>query len=199
MRSKLKELPSLTSHSNWSLRTEGSVAGKRNFQVRDKEAETALEIQGRRWGDKTYSQNPADSGLIAGFGEISVRTRMRGGAERTRTACQARSRYRTGLSRLIRRGNSAIKCRRSRATTLSRKDWHAGAIGAVLSGISGAKGAPRSCPAGSIAEVGLRWCGGTPRNRTEDLNVKVCKEATDGVSASHRSNDKIIATQCWRS
>ena len=25
------------------------------------------------------------------------------------------------------------------------------------------------------------------------------KEATDGVSASHRSNDKIIATQCWRS
>ena len=26
-------------------------------------------------------------------------------------------------------------------------------------------------------------CGATPRNRTEDLNVKVCKEATDGVSA----------------
>ena len=36
-------------------------------------------------GDKTYSQNPADSGLIAGFGEISVRTRMRGGAERSPT------------------------------------------------------------------------------------------------------------------
>src|ERR1700731_4539254 len=86
---RAKELPSLTSHSNWSLRTEGSVAGKRNFQVRDKEAETALEIQGRRCGDKTYSQNPADSGLIAGFGEISVRTRMRG--ERTRTPCQAGS------------------------------------------------------------------------------------------------------------
>ena len=62
--------------------------------------------------------------------------------------------------------------------------------------ISGAKGAPRSCPAGCIAEVGLRWCGATPRNRTEDLDVKVCKEATDGVSVSHRSNDKIIATQC---
>jgi hypothetical protein len=59
----------------------------------------------------------------------------------------------------------------------------------------GAKGAPRSCPAGSIAEVGLRWCGATPRNRTEDLNVKVCKEATDRVSASRRSNYKIIATQ----
>ena len=33
--------------------------------------------------------------------------------------------------------------------------------------ISGAKGAPRSCPAGSIAEVGLRWCGAPPRNRNE--------------------------------
>src|SRR4029077_9722941 len=60
--------------------------------------------------------------------------------------------------------------------------------------ISGAKGAPRSCPAGCIAEVGLWWCGATPRNRTEDLDVKACKEATDGVSASHRSNDKTIAT-----
>ena len=39
-----KELPSPTSHSNRSLRTEVSVAGKRNFQGRDKEAETALEI-----------------------------------------------------------------------------------------------------------------------------------------------------------
>ena len=121
--------------------------------------------------------------------------RVRGNrAERTRTACQARSRYRTGLSRVIRRGNSAIKCRRSRATTLSRKDWHAGAIGAVLSVNFGRpKGAPRSCPAGCIAEVGLWWCGATPRNRTEDLDVKACKEATDGVSASRRSNDKIIA------
>jgi len=49
--------------------------------------------------------------------------------------------------------------------------------------ISGAKGAPRSCPAGCIAEVGLWWCGATPRNRTEDLDVKAYKEATDGVSA----------------
>ena len=39
-----KELPSPTSHSNRSLRTEVSVAGKRNFQGRDKEAETVLEI-----------------------------------------------------------------------------------------------------------------------------------------------------------
>jgi hypothetical protein len=42
-----------------------------------------------RSGDKTYSPNRADSGLIAGFGEISVRTRMRGGPGRTRTSNQA--------------------------------------------------------------------------------------------------------------
>src|SRR5262245_44684075 len=45
---------------------------------------------------------------------------------------------------------------------------------------------------------GLRWCDATPRNRAEDLDVKVCKEATDGVSASRRSSDKIVATQCGR-
>ena len=37
---------------------------------------------------KPTRKNPADSGLIAGFGEISVRTRMRGGPGRTRTANQ---------------------------------------------------------------------------------------------------------------
>ena len=83
-----KELPSPTSHSNRSLRTEVSVAGKRNFQGRDKEAETALEIQGRRCRDKISLGNSANSGLIAGFREISVRTRMRGGPGRTRTANQ---------------------------------------------------------------------------------------------------------------
>ena len=43
----------------------------------------------------------------------------------------------------------------------------------------GAKGAPRSCPAGSIAVAGLRWCGGAAANRTEDLNVQICKEANE--------------------
>jgi hypothetical protein len=95
---------------------------------------------------KPTRRTHADLGLIAGFREISVRTRMRGGAERTRTACQARSRYRTGLSRVIQRGNSAMKCRRSRATTLSRKDWHSGAIGAVLSVNFGRQGRPEILP-----------------------------------------------------
>ena len=66
-----------------------SVAGKRNFHGGDKEAETALEIQGCRRRDKISLGNPADSGLIAGFGEISVRARMRGGPGRTRTSNQA--------------------------------------------------------------------------------------------------------------
>ena len=78
-----------TSHSNRSLRTEVYVAGKRNFQGRDKEAETALEIQGRRCRDKISLGNSANSGLIAGFGEISVCEKVRGGAGRTRTPNQA--------------------------------------------------------------------------------------------------------------
>ena len=57
-----KELPSSTSHSNRSLRTEVSVAGKRNFQRGDKEAETTLEIQGRRCRDKITLGNSANSG-----------------------------------------------------------------------------------------------------------------------------------------
>src|SRR5260370_19085751 len=32
-------------------------------------------------------------------------------------------------------------------------------MGGVVSSIPGAEGAPRSCPAGLMAEVGLRWCG----------------------------------------
>ena len=65
-----KELPLSTSHSNRSLRTGFSVAGKRNLQGGDKEAEMALEIQGRRRRDKISLGNPADSGLIAGCREI---------------------------------------------------------------------------------------------------------------------------------
>ena len=75
-----KELPSPTSHSNRSLRTEVSVAGKRNFQRGDKEAETTLEIQRRRCETKSRSADSANSGLIARFREISVRTRVRGGS-----------------------------------------------------------------------------------------------------------------------
>ncbi len=71
------------------FKTEVSVAGKRNFQGRDKAAETGVKVQGRHCRDKISLNNPADSGLIAGSGEISVRARMRGGAGRTRTPNQA--------------------------------------------------------------------------------------------------------------
>ena len=67
---RAKELPSPTSHSNRSLRTEVCVAGKRNFQGRDKEAETALEIQGRRCRDKISLGNSANSGLFAEPGNL---------------------------------------------------------------------------------------------------------------------------------
>jgi hypothetical protein len=61
------------------------------------------------------------------------------------------------------------------------KDWHSAAIGAVLSSDLGAKRAPRSCPAGLIADAGLRWCDGNAvMSLMEDLNVEVCKEAISG-------------------
>jgi hypothetical protein len=50
-------------------------------------------------------------GLLARSREISVCTRLRGGAERTRTACQPRSRYRTDLRPGPSGGFSVIKCR----------------------------------------------------------------------------------------
>ena len=48
--------------------------------------------------------------------------------------------------------------------------------------------APRSCPAGSMAEVGLWWCGATPSStETEDLDVNICEEAI--ISAIAQGND----------
>ena len=61
-----RRLPLSTSHSNRSLRTESPLRGNEIFRA-DKEAETALEIQGRRRRDKISLGNPADLGLIAGY------------------------------------------------------------------------------------------------------------------------------------
>src|SRR5262249_25607267 len=71
-----------------SLRTKVSVARKRNFEGRDKAAETAVKIQKRRCGDRISLNNPAHSGVFGENREISVRPRVRGGG---------RSLYRTGL------------------------------------------------------------------------------------------------------
>jgi hypothetical protein len=137
------ELPSPTSHSNRSPRTEISVAGKRNFQGRDKEAETALKIHGRRCRDKISLGNSANSGLIAGFREISVRTRMRGGGRsRSRT-------YAAGTARQVRVLRScAGKCwladscgelpnssgHNRRPTTIGNRSWWAAPDSSVASG-----------------------------------------------------------------
>jgi hypothetical protein len=42
---------------------------------------------------------------------------------------------------------------------------------------SGSKDAQRSCPAGSVADAGLRWCGATPLSTERRIsNVKGCEE-----------------------
>jgi hypothetical protein len=56
------------------------------------------------------------------------------------------------------------------------------------------KRAPRSCPAGSMAEVGLRWCGATPPStETEDLDVNVCEEAITPASTHGNDCRKAVA------
>ena len=66
----------------------------------------ALEIQGRRRRDKISLGNPADSGLVAENRENSIGTRVRGGAERTRTSNQA---VMTELAALIAKKQAAQK------------------------------------------------------------------------------------------
>jgi hypothetical protein len=72
-------------------------SGNAIFQGRDKDPETAPAIQWADCRDKMRARTAASSGLFALNREISVCVRLRGGAERTRTACQPRSRYRTDL------------------------------------------------------------------------------------------------------
>jgi hypothetical protein len=135
-----------------SRSNEVSVAGKRNFQGRDKEAETALEIQGRRCRDKISLGNSANSGLIAGFREISVRTRMRGGAGRTRTPNQA-------VMKQV-----ALRTIRDKISASKGKGLWVGAIGAKSPSMS--RGGPGTAallsrgaknPDGSNHQPGLGW------------------------------------------
>jgi hypothetical protein len=55
--------------------------------------------------------------------------------------------------------SSIARCAIKRRSTAGRKDWLSTANGAVLTVTSGAERTQRSCPAGVIALVGLRWCG----------------------------------------
>jgi hypothetical protein len=65
------------------------LSGNAILRSRDKAAETAPEIQSRDRRDKMRARIPASSGLFATSREISVCTRLRGGAGRTRTSNQA--------------------------------------------------------------------------------------------------------------
>jgi hypothetical protein len=179
-----------------SLRTKVSVAGKQNFQGRDKEAETASKVQGRVCRDKISLHNTANSALVAENRE----------AERTRTPCQAgssiepvsvtapmlRARAHRAVAkvgpyaanpnqhrcRCTVRLDPAIKRRRTAQRHCREMTGNALRLERYCRPFPGAKGAPRSCPAGWIAVAGLRWCGAAA-NRTEDLNVQICKEANE--------------------
>ena len=56
------------------------------------------------------------------------------------------------------------------------------AIGAVLSLTRAPKGAQRSCPAGFIADAGLRWCGATPPST--ERRISMSKSAKKSSPAS---------------
>jgi hypothetical protein len=137
-------------------------------------------------------------GLIAGFREISIGTRVRGGPERTRTPgtqfyrtsfchcpmLQARA-HRAGAkvasdaanqtntagvvpSALILRSNIA------RATTCREKAGNPRRLERYCRQFPGAKGAPRSCPAGSIAVGGASVVRRPPRTERR----RSCRVAT---------------------
>ena len=94
---------------------------------------------------------------------------------------------------------SPLRCGRGSVATSGgcRKDWHSAAIGAVLSSDLGANGALRSCPAGLIADAGLRWCGSDAvKSRMEDLNVKVCQETIICKIATVGEGGKARPTVC---
>jgi hypothetical protein len=87
--SNSRPFPAIAPHSNQSLLGAVSVAGKRNFEARDKGAEMAVGIHLASRRDQAPARKPANSGLFAKTGEISVRHGLRGGPGRTRTSNQA--------------------------------------------------------------------------------------------------------------
>jgi hypothetical protein len=75
-------------------------------------------------------------------------------------ACFSRHcRKRLSRSGTFRTGYAKVCDQTSLVRKTRRKDWISGANGAVLRSLWRARRALRSCPAGVIAVVGLRWCG----------------------------------------
>jgi len=132
--------------------------------------------------------SPRIRGFFARRREISVSARVRGGAERTRTPCQAGSsiepvsvtapmlqaRAHRAVAkvgpyaanpnqhrcRCTVRLDPAIKRRRTAQRHCREMTGNPLRLERYCRQFPGAKGAPRSCPAGPIAVAGLRWCGG---------------------------------------
>jgi hypothetical protein len=128
-------------HLRTSLHSGRSLfLGKVVFAGGDKTARAATIADSAETRDERRLRMPANPGLFTPSQEIFTWRGVIGGAERTRTACQARSRHRTGLSRVIPPRQFCD------ATTLSRKDWHSGAIGAVLSVNFGRQGRSEILP-----------------------------------------------------
>ena len=145
---------------------------------------------------------PPIRGLVAENREISVRTRMRGGAERTRTPCQARSSiepvsvtaamlqaraHRAGAKvapyaanpnqhrcRCTVRLDPAIKRRRTAQRYCREMTGNPLRLERYCRQFPGAKGAPRSCPAGSIAVGGASVVRRPPRTERR----RSCRVAT---------------------
>ena len=118
---------------------------------------------------------------------------FRAGATRLIRTCTA-----AVVRRAVRQNHSVIKCRCDAAEIVQKGL----AFGRHWSGTVGQFRAPRA-PRDPAPPAPLpRWgFGGAARRRgtrTRDLDVQVFEEATEGVSASGRSNRKTIATHCAR-
>ena len=55
-----------------------------------------------------------------------------------------------------------------------------------------AESALRSCPAGSIANAGLRWCGASRHQPSGDLDAKVCQEVRVPRQSSSKSPNAVV-------
>jgi hypothetical protein len=167
--------------SNASPRTKVSVSRKRNFVGRDKGLESAQRVQGRQGRDEVYANNPATSALVVESREISLHIGIRGGAERTRSACQARSRYRTGLSRVIPRGNSAINVADLEQQYCPERTG----IRAPLERYCPLISAPRAPRDPAPPAASPRWgFGGAARRRETEQRISMSKPAKKRPTAS---------------
>jgi len=79
------------------------------------------------------------------------------------------------------RNNRPVNCRRTPQKGLAINRKRSGTVG----NFRAPRGALRSCPAGLIAEVGLRWCGARPSSTERRISMsKSAKKRSPSKSAS---------------